>query len=109
MQLNCNTLLTTEVRTNNNVITFISTNNPQNPEIVSSIRNNMPILEQDERLKEIFSSYTFIKSKRQPKNLKKLLTRAKFDEDHTPPRVTKCNRANCGLCKHLIEREHNSV
>lgn len=93
----------THVKSSTKVIPFISTNNPKNPEIFTSVKNNIPILEQDERLKRIFSGFTFIKSKRQPKNLKKLLTRAKFDELPTLPKVKKCNRGICGLCTHLLE------
>lgn len=103
MQLETDSLRTVTEKENDNVIPFISTYNPKNPEIFCSIKQNLPILQQDHQMNEIFSNYRFIKSKRQPKNLKKLLTKAKFDETYSTPKVTKCQRPNCGLCQHLIE------
>ena len=49
------------------------------------------------------SKNQLIKSKRQPPNLKKILTRARYDENETIAEVKKCGKANCGLCIHLIE------
>ena len=46
----------------------------------------------------------FLKSKRQPPNLKRLLTKARFTnnpkEDY---KVSKCNEPRCGLCKYITE------
>ena len=53
-------------------------------------------------MKEIMQTYPIIKSKRQPWNLKKLLTRAKFEEIQESPKITKCNRPNCGVCDYLM-------
>ena len=47
-------------------------------------------------------NYPIIKSKRQPWNLKLLLTRAKFEEIQESPKITKCNRPNCGVCDCLM-------
>ena len=44
-----------------------------------------------------------IKSKRQPANLKRMLTKARFDEQEQEHTVSKCERSNCGLCPHLLE------
>ena len=45
----------------------------------------------------------FIVSRRQPKNLKKLLTRAEFSsETSNQKRVSKCNESKCGTCDILI-------
>ena len=47
----------------------------------NTIRKNLPILHEDETMKEIMQNYPITKSKCQPWNLKKkLLTRAKFEE-----------------------------
>ena len=53
-------------------------------------------------MRDILSRYKMIKSKRQPYNLKRLLSKAKFtfNDKHE---VRKCNRPNCGLCIHLTE------
>ena len=50
----------------------------------------------------ILQANTIIKSKRQPANLKRLLTRAKFDENIHIATINKCYRPNCGLCKCMI-------
>ena len=42
-------------------------------------------------MKELYSKYKFIKSKRQPKNLKKLLTKIRFDSIPIDPEVKKCD------------------
>ena len=50
----------------------------------------------------ILQANTIIKSKRQPQNLNRLLTRAKLDENIQIATINKCNRPNCGLCKCMI-------
>ena len=56
-------------------------------------------------MSRIMEKTRFIKSKRQSKNLKHLLTCAKFDKEipTESPGVSKCNRGNCGTCPYLIE------
>ena len=53
-------------------------------------------------MNNILLNFKLIKSKRQPNDLKRLITKAKFNHnvDHE---VTRCNRPNCGLCIHLPE------
>lgn len=96
-----------QVKTNEteNIIPYVSTFNPRNTEIYGEIRNDLTILQRDNHMKDVLRPYKFIKSKRQEKNLKQLLTRAKFTEKVEQPKVKRCNRPNCGLCKHLIEGE----
>ena len=89
-----------------NIIPFVSTFNPKNPEMFNTIRQNLPILHEDEAMKEITQAYQIIKSKRQPWNLNRLLTRAKFNETLESPQVSKCNRPNCGVCAYLITDNH---
>lgn len=66
------------------------------------IIENKPILQEDEKMRKILSQFKFIKSKRQPYNLKRILTKAKFSSNQNHE-VKKCNRPNCGLCIHLLE------
>ena len=54
-------------------------------------------------MKNVLNKFVFIKSKRQPPNLKRLLTKAKFCEEEHPPKITRCGRGNCALCDHLIK------
>ena len=88
----------------NSLIPYVTTFNPHNPEIYPEIRHNKAILLRDEKLKTLFSKKTFLKSKRQPPNLKKLLTKAKFsNKNEIKFTVTKCKEPRCGLCKYLKE------
>lgn len=94
-----------KIRDDQKVLPFISTFNPNNPDIFNQIRTNISILDEDNSLKETFEKYNLIRSKRQPPNLKKLLTRAKFEDTSTQeiPTITKCGRPNCGTCDLLVE------
>ena len=47
---------------NENLIPFVSTFNPPNPEMFNTIRQNLPILHEDETMKEIMQNYPIIKS-----------------------------------------------
>ena len=102
MNLDKNTLRTIKNKTDDKVIPYVSTHNPKNPEIYKVIQFNLPILKEDPKMNDILSNFKIIKSKRQPNNLKRLLTKAKFSNcDHHE--VKRCHRPNCGLCVHLIE------
>ena len=87
----------------NQIIPFVSTFNPQNPELFSVIKQNEHILEESDTMKSILEKTPFLKSKRQAWNLQRILTRARFDKQASETIVKKCNRGNCGLCKHLLE------
>ena len=102
--LNLNRSELRQVRQNpeDNVVTYVSTFNPKNPELFGAILQNLNILREDQKMNAILQANTIIKSKRQPANLKRLLTRAKFDENIQIATINKCNRPNCGLCKCMI-------
>ena len=85
------------------VIPYVSTYNPRNAELFGQILNNIPILQNDERMKAVLQKHPIIKSKRQSKSLKTILTNAKLSTVTDIPKVTKCNRFNCGVCAYLIE------
>ena len=88
----------------NNKIPYVTTFNPHNPEIFPEILKNKSLLLRNDRMKSIYANKTILKSKRQPPNLKKLLTKAKFtNQTKKPFEVTKCKELRCGLCKHLKE------
>lgn len=87
-----------------NLIPYVTTFNPYNPEIFTEIRQHKQILHRNNELHKIFKDKIFLKSKRQPPNLKRLLTKAKFTTQQVGEfRVTKCAEPRCGLCKHLME------
>lgn len=51
---------------------------------------------------DILGGHKIIKSKRQQQNLKRILTKARFDEKEQETGISQCGRPNCGLCHHLI-------
>ena len=66
-----------------NIIPYVTTFNPQNPEIYTDIIQLKSILHRNEELHQCFRNKTILKSKRQPPNLKRLLTKAKFTMKQT--------------------------
>ena len=90
------------------IIPYVTTFNPQNPEIYTDIIQLKSILHRNEELHQCFRNKTFLKSKRQPPNLKRLLTKAKFTMKQTEEcSIKKRNEPRCGLCKYI--REGSSV
>ena len=87
---------------NDDIIPFVVTHNPCNPNIFNIAKANLPILTQSEKLKDLITPNTLIQSKRQPPNLKRLLTKARFDpqgDDKTV--VSPCKDNRCGTCKYI--------
>ena len=54
-------------------------------------------------MNSLLQKYSIIKSKRQAPNLKKLLTRAKYEESGTEAGIRKCGRPRCKLCNQILE------
>ena len=95
-------LLKINSKNNQNVIPYVSTHNPKNPEVFNVIKNNLPILEEDPDMKKILESSKIIKSKRQSPSLKSILTRACFSSiNNENPKVSKCNKPRCATCPYL--------
>ena len=44
-------------------ITYVSTHNPQNPELFNVIKSNLPILREDPKINKILPNFKLIKSK----------------------------------------------
>ena len=60
-------------------------------------------LKNKDKIKEILNTAKIIKSQRQPKNLKRILTSSIFGENTTQV-VTKCNNKPYKICDTIIER-----
>ena len=84
------------------VIPYVTTYNPNNPNIFPAIINNTAILKNDERMEKILKRKTIINSKRQPRNLKSILTSSRFDRDSFPSqKVQTCGDKRCKCCQHM--------
>lgn len=87
----------------NNEIPFVITHNPRNHNVHNSARKYLPILHQSPNLKELIPESSIINSRRQPPNLKRLLTKSKFESEETEFKVTKCGDKRCGTCAYIDE------
>lgn len=83
-----------------NLCTFVSTYNPNNINMWGAIQGSLGVLQTDSRCKRVIESVQFINSRRQGPNLKKLLTKAKFEGE--VPTVSRCEDKRCGTCCFLI-------
>ena len=54
-----------------------------------TVKHCFPILQQSDNIKELIDMKNIVFSRRQPPNLKKLLTRAKFTSTEETPTVSK--------------------
>ena len=90
---------------NHSVLPFVHTHNPKNPHIFPRISECMKILNESLKMKAIMDRNTLVPSRRQPPNLKLLLTKSNFTLKTKQPEVTKCNdtRHNCQCCDNIIE------
>ena len=86
-------------------LAYVSTFNPRHPEIFNLIYNNIPILKCSVKMNNVMKDVKLIKSKRQPRNLKKILTQAKFEDSESTPQISKCNRPRCKICPIIIQGE----
>ena len=68
-----------KVKQNDEIIPFVTTFNRKTPELFTEAYQNLNQLILCEKLDNIIRENKIIKSKRQPKNLKQILTRAKFE------------------------------
>ena len=87
-----------------NVLAFVSTHKPDNPNLFPIIKSTLPLLCAGERVKTSIKNTELINSKREPSNLKKMLTRARFAlHGKEGPKITspKCSNSLCGTCAHL--------
>ena len=91
-----------EQRNEDEIIPVVTTHDPSMPNMFNMIKSNLPILHQSSNMKILAKTESIINSKRQPKNLKRHLTSAKFDMLKKTPLVSVCGDSRCGVCS----REH---
>ena len=98
-------LRTTEEKHNSldKIIPFVSTYNPRDYDIFSFMKQIELNLHNSERMDRILQKKKIVNSKRQPKNLKRILTSSKFDFCEASPSVKKCSDKRCLTCPNLIE------
>ena len=75
--------------------------NKNNPQPFTEIMKNLKELKNKDKIKEILD-IKIIKSQRQPKYLRRILTSSTFGKNTTQG-VTKCNNKRCKICDMIIE------
>lgn len=70
---------------NNTKIPFVLTHNPRNHNMFKSAKQFFPILQQSENLQELIQPKDILHSRRQPPNLKNILTKAKVTSNPVKP------------------------
>ena len=67
-----------EETSNNFDIPFIITHNPNDNDCYLIVKEVCEMLKKDENMEKVFKNKNVIKSKRQPKNLKQIMTKSKY-------------------------------
>ena len=91
--------LTTPIEKNNkNVLPFIPTHNPNNPNNFHAIKSSINVLTANKS--NGFNDIKIIHSRRQPRNLKRILTKAELS--NIVSTVSKCGDTRCLCCSYLL-------
>ena len=98
-------LRTKKITTGSNLLPFVQTHNPRNPEVYGFLDQSCKFLITSEKYKQLFKDVRLIKSERQPKNLGRLLQSSFFSPKKPIWGVKKCNQRNCGTCLYLMEQD----
>ena len=89
---------------NNDVIAFVNTHNPNNCNVTNIINKCYRELQTDAVLKDVFNETRLVHAKKQPPNLKRILTRAEFNPKATIKfQVKRCGKPRCECCTNLME------
>ena len=87
---------------NENILPFITTFNPNNTNICSTIKSLVNCFKNNSI--SGFHNIKLIQSKRQPPNLKKLLTKAEYGEVLSG--TFNCSDKRCECCNYLLINDH---
>ena len=93
----------TRPKENEDVTAFVTTHNPGNPSLWPLVQTTLDVMKTSKRLEKVLNTTKIIKSKRQPPNLKAILTHAKFTTKSIAGGSSKCGDKRCGTCPHIQE------
>ena len=85
------------------ILPFVFTHNPNNPNFVPIIQSTIEVLKSDPHMNKVLNSTKFIPSKRQAPSLGKILVRAKLPQHIKNPGSFKCNDKRCCNCPYMKE------
>ena len=81
---------------------LVTTHNPQNRNITPFVRHLNGILKTDDKMSKALQNFKFINSKRQPKNLRRILCKSYF-QGNISHSVQRCTDRRCGTCPYIRE------
>ena len=99
------TLRTKNIHKDSNILPFVQTHNPRNPDVYGFLVSAFNFLISSEKYKNLFKGLKIIKSERQPKNLGRLLQNSNFNATKQKWGVFKCNQKKCITCDYLMEKD----
>ena len=89
-------------------IAFVHTFDPAHPALLAEIRDRISRLFTSTECRAIFGNCRIIDSRREPKNLLRILQHSRFDESRSAfgkKGVSRCGSKNCKLCSEIMELE----
>ncbi|NQY54827.1 MAG: hypothetical protein HRT42_14805, partial [Campylobacteraceae bacterium] len=93
------------VKKNNEVLVFVKTFNPKNPNVFGQLMKCISFLSTIEEYKKIFENINIIKSERQSKNLGQILQKSEINRTKLVNGSKCCDKKSCGTCKYLLETD----
>ena len=84
------------------ILPLVITHNPNNPPVINTVKEHLKFLSNSTEMKQLLNNTKLIVSRRQPQNLKRILTKAAFSENRPTPEVTRCSEPRCGTCDIII-------
>ena len=102
-QLDKFTLRTPRQKQETDTITYIETFNPNYKSFSQTINSTLPFLNKSEKMQQVLKNTKVIHAKRQPPNLKSILTRAKLPQPDKIFKTSKCGNKRCKCCMNIIE------
>ena len=90
-----------KVKDNNKILPFITTNNPNNPNIFRTVQTSLEVIKSSKGENSKIIGYNLINSKRQPPSLERLLCKTNYITEEKI-KVSKCGK-NCVCCPYILE------
>lgn len=87
----------------NDVLAFVHTFNPKNPDVYEKIIGILDNLKKLPQFGNIFKNARFIKSQKQPQNLGQLLQKSDISQINKTSGCNKCKQNRCATCKFILE------
>ena len=99
----------TKTKNKDDTTAFVTTHNPNNPNLWPLVNTTIDVLKTNEKMNKVLNKTSIVNSKRQPPNLKRILTKAKFSSNIEEGGSSKCNDKRCGTCPIIQETKFINI